>query len=118
MDQPHEHFDSPEIIDKDDGNTTSYSFQIESDGTLVAIVQSASGLTFYQTQNAVITLGTWQHVVVTYDGNAAAGQKFTFYVNGVLAPASLNGSNDSGGTPVDNAISATIGIFSNGTTYP
>jgi len=35
----------------------------------------------------VITTGTWQHVLITYDGNAGAGQKFHFYVNGAAAAA-------------------------------
>lgn len=106
------------LITKDDGNTTSYAFQVQADGTLIGIVQSASGLTFYQTNPGVVTTGTWQHVALTYDGNAPALQKFTFYVNGVVAPASLNGSNDAGGTPANNAASATIGIFSNGSSFP
>jgi hypothetical protein len=101
----------PVIISKDNSGITNYDLQIFPDGRLKAIVGSSAGTTFYQSNSSVITTGTWQHVALTYDGNAGAGLKFVMYVNGVLVPSSPVPNGDNGGTPTNGAGSATIGIY-------
>jgi hypothetical protein len=103
------------IMSKDDGGgNRSYDFRVDLAGKLHGHVLTAAGLeTEYQTTDSVVTTGSWHHVAVTYDGNASAGQKFRFFVNGeevsaVLAP----GTQDNGGAPKDVAWPAKIGIYS------
>jgi uncharacterized delta-60 repeat protein len=100
----------PIIIAKDNPPATSYVLQLRGDGTLIAIVASASGYTFYETNSPAIVAGTWQHLAVTYDGNGGNGQKLLVYVNGALKPTFISGG-DAGGTPNNNSVPATIGTY-------
>src|SRR5437016_7109820 len=101
---------SPEVVDKDDGDTSrSYSLEIDSTGQLDGAVFSGAAITEYRTNSPVITTGSWQHIVMTYDGNAGPNQKIQFYVDGVLQPSSPNGERDNGGAPNDTSFSTTIG---------
>ena len=77
-------------------------------GYLFIDVFGPAGHTSYRTHDPLITTGTWQHVVVTYDGNAAAGQRVTFYINGAPEQAD-NSGNDAGGTPGSSTATMQIG---------
>lgn len=108
------------IVSKDNNDTLrSYFFQLEATGTLVGSVRnSISQYTQYRTSSAVVSAGSWQHVAMVYDGSAGAGQKMRFYVNGVSYPAAVIASQDSGGTPEDNALSTKLGIIGDVVTSP
>ena len=108
----------PLIVSKDDnGASRSYFLDLDPDGTVVLSVRNTVGdFTQYVTNSPVVSTGSWQHIAVTYDGSAAAGQKMQFYVNGVSAPASIIGTYDNGGTPENNSLSTKIGIFGDGVT--
>lgn len=103
------------IVSKDDANSqSSYRIHIEAGGGLLAFVHGSLGqFTTYRT-GTVLTANQWQHVVVTYNGNAGDGAKMTFYVNGVSVPVSQV-LDDGGGTPENNAFGTRIGIFGNDT---
>ncbi|MBK7393685.1 MAG: VCBS repeat-containing protein [Chloracidobacterium sp.] len=103
------------ILSKDDGVARSYYVYVDASGSLYASVRNTGGqFTQYGTEAGVITTGSWQHIAVTYDGSGGADQKMKFYVNGVSAAAASAGGYDSGGTPENNAVSATIGSFGDG----
>lgn len=92
-------------------NNGSYYLQIGGAGELRArVVNAATDETQYQTGGGVVSTGTWQHITVTYDGNAGANEKFLFYVNGINVPATASVSADNGGTPVDSATTTRIGL--------
>jgi hypothetical protein len=96
-----------QIINAFDGN--GWYFAIVN-GQLQALTETRAGgggATVYATLNPVITTGTWQHVLVTYDGNAVPGQKFHFYVNGA-AVAEVS-SNDQCSAPGTSSFTAKIG---------
>jgi hypothetical protein len=95
-----------EIINSFDGDGWFFD---DINGQLHAETETRTGnaATVYATINAVITTGTWQHVLVTYDGNAGPGQKFHFYVNGAAAAAIA--SNDQCSTPGTSSFTAKIG---------
>lgn len=105
------------ILSKDDGISRSYYFQLEAAGTLVGSVRNSAGdFTQYRTSAAVVTSGSLHHVAMTYDGNAGAGQKMKFYVDGVNYPTNVlvpivGPPYDNGGTPENNALSLKLGIF-------
>lgn len=108
----------PMIISNATSETSiSYLLQIYPDGKLSAIVSNGATLTFYQTTNAVITAGSWQHVAVSYDGGEDPGEKFKFYVNGTFAPSSVVSSQDDGGNPVDNGDPTVIGTLGGGNNF-
>ena len=68
-----------------------YFFRIENTGALGLRIVNSDGLTRYITTNPVITTNTWQHVAVTYDRYAPAGQRMKFYVNGSAVAADVFG---------------------------
>jgi subtilisin-like proprotein convertase family protein/sugar lactone lactonase YvrE len=103
----------PFIISKDNGNTAhSYYLQVFAGGSLEAVVRNAAaGVTEYTSTTSPVTTGSWQHVAMTYDGNAAAGSKIKFYYNGALLAATVQGGQDAGGTPNDIPDATLIGTF-------
>src|SRR5205807_7687659 len=71
---------SPEVIAKDDGGSSrSYGFEIFFNGQLVGAVFIGSAITESRTNSPVIVTGSWQHIVMTYDGGAPANQRMQFY---------------------------------------
>jgi hypothetical protein len=99
------------ILAKDNPGASqrSYFFYLDNAGVLGLFVRNGSGQdTFYETSSAAAIVGQWSHVAVVYDGNAAAGQKMKFYVNGqsMAAPYVLG---DAGGTPETNSVDTLIG---------
>ena len=101
---------TPDILNRADNSSTSYEFYISTAGALRLIVGNTSGDFTSYISDAAITTGSWQHVAVTYDGNAA-GTKIRFFVNGVPLASSIVATFDNGGTPADIPLTAKIGIF-------
>src|SRR5262249_278061 len=96
---------SPVIFGNYDG-TNGYFVDIFSGGQVRGFTRAGANQTFYATP-PVITVGTWQHVAVTYDGNAGPGTKFHFYVNGAAVAANVTA--DAGGAPGASSVNARIG---------
>jgi hypothetical protein len=97
---------SPVIIGNYDG-TNGFFVDVFSGGQLRGFTGAGpTTQTFYATA-PVITTGAWQHIAVTYDGNAGAGAKFHFYVNGTAVAANVTA--DAGGAPGASSVSAKIG---------
>lgn len=91
------------------GPGISYVLGVSGNGSLFALViNDSGGLTFYGTNAGVIASGIWQHVALIYDGNAGAGAKLTFYVNGNPVSGSVF-KGDDGGIPLNNTTPTTIG---------
>lgn len=93
-----------------------YFFTIDANGIVQGFVQEAGGgaYTNYATGAGAVVAGTWQHVVMTYDGDAGAGEKMKFYVNGINVPATpvQPSGFDAGGTPQNSSGTTTkIGII-------
>lgn len=110
----------PRIFSRSDiGGPGGYELRVNGTGKLDAIVYTNTGTTLvvYQTTNPVITLGSWQHVAMTFDGNAGPGAKVQFYVNGVSVPVTAS-VDDGGPTFLNTAITAKIGVNGNGSTGP
>ena len=107
----------PMIVNKDDGTTRSYYFEIGANGQFGSEVISGAGDTQYLSVDGAVLVNTWQHVAMTYDGSAGPDQKIKFYVNGNLVSASHFGSNDSGGTPNATALSTKFGINGDAANY-
>lgn len=99
------------ILAKDDGVADdSYSLSSLSTGRLQMQVRNASNqLTRYITTDPAIAVGVWHHVAITYDGNAAAGQRIKFFIDGVNV-AAVHGTFDFGDAPRVSAAPARIGI--------
>jgi hypothetical protein len=108
----------PMIVNKDDGITRSYYFEIGSSGQFGAEVITSAGDNQYLSASGAVVTNTWQHVAMTYDGSAGPDQKIKFYVNGALVPATHNGSNDNGGTPNATSLSTKIGINGDTSSFP
>jgi uncharacterized repeat protein (TIGR02543 family) len=112
------------VITKDNGDNIaggrSYFLNIEDNGKLFASVFNANGtdLTQYETNNSVVSTGSWQHIVVTYNGSGDPNQKMKFYVNGVNAAAANWGGWDAGGTPLIVPTNARIGFLGDEMTAP
>jgi hypothetical protein len=90
------------IVDKDDGwffnmnGATGVSFTVDQFTTSPAIRISTNG----------ITLNTWQHVAVTWDG-AANASNIHIYINGVLSDSTP--TNGAGTLPDDSTAALAIG---------
>jgi hypothetical protein len=107
------------ILSKDDDFLRSYFFCFDSGGKLVASVKNTAGaFTQYRTTEVVLSVGQWQHVVLTYDGSLGADQKMSFYVNGQNAAATHIGPYDAGGTPENNDLIVRLGIYGDGIRSP
>jgi Concanavalin A-like lectin/glucanases superfamily len=78
----------------------------------LTVFNTSQQVTEYFTTDLALAANLWQHVAVTYDGNAGAGQKVKFYINGASVAANVN--SDAGGTPANNSLAARIGLLGNG----
>ena len=54
---------------------------------------------YWETDNAVLTPGTWQHVALTFDATLTGSTIAAFFVDGVQVDASLAGTIPTSGTP-------------------
>jgi len=113
----------PYILNKDDGFSDQRSYFLAlNQGKLRQVVRNTNGeFTQYETDLPVVVAGSLQHIVVTYDGNAPAGQKIKFYLNGVNLPAGVVSccpEQDAGGVPENNSLPARIGIGGDGVDRP
>ncbi len=107
------------ILSKDDDFLRSYYFCFDNGGKLVGSVKNTAGeFTQYRTTDIVLSIGQWQHVVMTYDGSLGDDQKMGFYVNGQNVAATHISSYDHGGTPENNDLIVKLGIYGNGTGSP
>jgi hypothetical protein len=98
------------IINSND-NFNGYFFDFVNSGNLRAKSIHQTGFggseTFYTTV-PIITANNWQHIAVTYDGNAGAAQKFKFYVNGAAVALAGTPSHDEGGAPGISSVTTKI----------
>jgi hypothetical protein len=98
------------ILAKDNpsANQRSFFFYLDNAGVLGLFVRNGNGQdTFYETGSSAAVVGEWTHVAAVYDGNATAGQKIKFYVNGQsMAATYFSGV---GGTPETNSVDTLIG---------
>lgn len=103
------------------GNLTGWMFFFNASNQLTLILrrQNQTYNRLINTSVTAITIGTWNHVVCTYDGSSTeAGMNF--YINGVDAGTSPNGNTLGGGTSLATTIPLQIGarnstdVFLNG----
>ncbi len=97
------------VVSDWEGNTDgSYELAVDQNGALWGSVKNENGpVTVYKTADGTIQPGIFQHVAMTYDGSASAGQRIQLYVDGVSRPVSLVA--DAGGTPATTGPTAKIG---------
>ncbi|HHZ67522.1 MAG TPA: hypothetical protein EYN52_06370, partial [Alphaproteobacteria bacterium] len=68
------------------GNGSNLEFDIYTDGDEEVRVQAECGSNDLdnRTENSAMSLNTWHHLVVTWDGNASTPETATVYVDGVV----------------------------------
>lgn len=92
------------------GNLTGWMFYFNSSNQLRLLLrrQNQTFNRLINTSVTAITIGTWNHVVCTYDGSSTeAGMNF--YINGVDAGTNPNGNTLGGGTSLVTTIPLQIG---------
>jgi len=107
------------IADKSNNTsaTLGWSFQLDNGNTTGALrfeVGFSGGQGGWLCPANSITLGSWQHVAVTYDDDSA-GNDATLYVNGISCSATRVQSH-SGSWPGDSSYVMRLGTWSGGTT--
>jgi hypothetical protein len=72
---------------------------------------STANMRQYTTSSANLTVGSWHHIVLVYDGSIDAAGRFTFYVNGQNEAATETYTNGSWGDIQDTAARFAIGAM-------
>jgi hypothetical protein len=76
-------------------NSPSWSFGTTANGVLTGSIANSptdTGGTYISTNTGAFTYGTWQHVVMVYDGSLLPADKVRFYVNGSLVSSTVTGN--------------------------
>lgn len=105
------------VVAKDDGGgSRSYFVGVENNGSIVASIRNTGGsFTQYRT-DPVLSNGSFEFIVVTYDSSRGSEHRFQFFLNGNPVSGSSLGGYDAGGTPENNNVPVTLGIFSDQST--
>lgn len=78
------------------GPSNAWALQTTPSGTdlrlYVASSTADSGANYVETSGAGLTLNTWQHITVVYDGTQAAANRVKLYKNGVPLIAAVTGT--------------------------